>query len=270
MAVFCSKLWKSNAGLPPIGTSLNDCTWEQIRAISDAGLASVYFSDGDRKAVTLNGTVGSLPFSNVTHHCFIIGIDHNSEIEGEKRIHFQFGFSSLSDGVPLTFVDSGYNTSKTSGSWFNINNDGSNSGGWQNSRMRTAICPAFKKAMPSDLQEVLKTVTKYSDNTGGGTDAESYVTATTDDIFLLAEYEIFGTHTYANSAEKNYQAQYAWYAAGNLKSKNKHDAISTAAHWWGRSTRATTNNQFCITNASGKASFYSVLNSCGFAPCFCV
>ena len=186
--------------LPEIGTALNDMSWEDIRKISDAGLASSYFNVGDRKAVTLSGTAGSLSL-NDTYYCYIIGIDHNSAIEGTNCIHFQFGFDSLDGGNHIAFVDSGYNTQKTSGAWFNMNNTNSNSGGWNSSLMRTSICPAFKNAMPSDLQAVLKATTKYSDNTGGGSDTVSYVTATTDDIFLLSEFEVFGTRTYANSSE---------------------------------------------------------------------
>lgn len=258
-----------SSNLPEIGTPLNDMTWADIRAISDAGLASSYFNVGDRKAVTLNGTVGSLSLSG-TYYCYIIGIDHNSAIEGTNRIHFQFGKTALSGGTDICFVDSGYNSNITSGSWFNMNNSQSNSGGWNSSRMRTVICPAFKSAMPSDLQAVLKTVTKYSDNTGGGSDNASYVTATTDDIFLLSEWEVFGARTYANSAEQNYQAQYAYYSAGNSKVKYRHSATGSTAAWWFRSVRADNSIYFCRVNTSGSATSISANNSYGFAPAFCV
>ena len=204
--------------LPAVGTALNDISWADIKRISDAGLASNYFSVGDRKAVSLSGTVGSLSLSG-TYYCFILGFDHNSSREGTKRIHFQFGKTALSGGTDICFVDSGYNTDKSSGTWFNMNNSWSNSGGWNSSRMRTVVCPAFMNAMPSDLRNVLKTVTKYSDNTGGGSNTASYVTATTDTIFLLAEYEVFGTRSYANSAEQNYQAQYQYYKNGKESRK---------------------------------------------------
>ena len=82
---------------------------------------------------------------------------------------------------------------------------GTNVGGWKSSYMRTSIIPSFKQALSSDLRSVLKTVTIYSDNTGGGQDDSSYVTSTTDDIYLAAEFEIFGSRVMANSAEKNYQ-----------------------------------------------------------------
>lgn len=257
------------SNLPPIGTALNDMTWKQIRMISDAGLASSYFNVGDRKAVYLNGTAGSLAL-NGTYYCYIIGIDHNSAVEGTNRIHFQFGYSAASGGVHLAFIDSSYNNSKTSGSWFNMNNSASNSGGWNSSLMRTVICPAFKSAMPSDLQAVLKATTKYSDNTGGGSDTASYVTATSEEVFLLAEFEVFGARSYANSAEKNYQAQYAWYSAGNSKVRYRHSATGSTAYWWLRSVRAGTSYDFCDVNASGGAGNTNAHFSYGFAPAFCV
>lgn len=255
--------------LPAVGTALNDISWADIKRISDAGLASSYFSVGDRKAVALSGTVGSLSLSG-TYYCYIIGIDHNSGKEGTNRIHFQFGYSAASGGVHLAFIDSGYNSQKTSGAWFNMNNANSNSGGWNSSLMRTVICPAFKNAMPSDLQAVLKTVTKYSDNTGGGSNTASYVTATTDTIFLLAEWEVFGARSYANSAEQSYQVQYAWYSAGNSKVRYRHSATGSTAAWWLRSVRAGNSSSFCRVDTSGGAGGAVANNSLGFAPAFCV
>ena len=255
--------------LPAVGTALNDISWEDIKRISDAGKASSYFAVGDRKAVTLSGTVGSLSLSG-TYYCYIIGIDHNSGKEGTNRIHFQFGKTALSGGTDICFIDSGYGNSKTSGAWFNMNNSNTNSGGWKSSLMKTVICPAFKSAMPSDLQAVLKATTKYSDNTGGGSDTASYVTATSEEVFLLAEYEVFGARTYANSAEKNYQAQYAYYSASNSKVKYRHSSTGSTAHWWLRSVRADASYAFCIVYPSGSANNYHANYSYGFAPAFCV
>ena len=263
------KIHKIEEGLPAIGTALNDMSWADIRRISDAGLASSYFNVGDRKAVTLNGTVGSLSL-NGTYYCYIIGIDHNSAIEGTNRIHFQFGYTAASGGVHIAFTDSGYGDVHTSGLYFNMNSARSSSGGWVNSRMRTTIIPTFKACLPSDLQAVLKTVTKYSDNTGGGSDTASYVTATTDDIFLLSEWEVFGKKSYANSAEQNYQAQYAYYSAGNSKVRYRHSSTGSTAAWWLRSVRADNSSYFCRVATSGGAVSNYAKGSRGFAPCFCV
>lgn len=256
--------------LPPIGTALNDCTWEEIRAISDAGLASSYFSVGDRKAVILSGTVGSLSLSG-TYYCYIIGIDHNSSVEG-SAIHFQFGYTAASGGVHIAFVDSGYNSIKSSSSsyYFNMNSNYSNSGGWASSRMRNTIIPAFVACMPTALQNVLKPVTKYSDNTGGTSNKDSYVTATTDSVFLLSELEVFGTTNYANYAERNYQTQYAYYSAGNSKVKYQHSSTSSTAHWWLRSVHAGSSSNFCHVYTSGNTNYRDARYSIGFAPAFCV
>ena len=257
------------SNLPEIGTPLNDMTWADIRAISDAGLASSYFNVGDRKAVTLNGIVGNLSLSG-TYYCYIIGIDHNSAIEGTNRIHFQFGYTAASGGVHIAFTDAEYSYDHKPSSYFNMNNENSNRGGWANSRMRTTTIPAFKACLPAELQAALKTVTKYSDNTGGGSDTASYVTATTDDIFLLAEWEVFGARKYANSAEQNYQAQYAYYSAGNSKVRYRHSATGSEAYWWLRSVCAGYSNVFGMVDGDGSAAGNFADYSHGFAPAFCV
>lgn len=123
-------------------------------------------------------------------------------------------------------------------------------------------------ALPSDLRAVMQPMTIYTDNTGGGSDNASYVTKTTDYLPLLAEYEIFGTRSYANSAEKNYQAQYAYYSAGNSKVKYRHSATSSTAWWWGRSPICAASNSFCFVNATGYANYNGAGVSYGVAPAF--
>lgn len=254
---------------PSLDPVLDNNDWATISYASENGLAASTWSVGDRKAVALNGTAGSLSLSD-TYYCYIIGIDHNSAIEGTNRIHFQFGYTAASGGVHIAFIDSGYGSSYTSGSYFNMNNENRNSGGWANSRMRTTIIPTFKACLPSDLQACLKTVTKFSDNTGGGSNIASYVTATTDDIFLLSEWEVFGSRSYANSAEQNYQAQYAYYSAGNSKIRYRHSSNGSTAYWGLRSVNASYSNRFCFVNTSGIASYVNAYFSIGFAPAFCV
>ena len=124
--------------------------------------------------------------------------------------------------------------------------------------------------IPAALRAVLKSVTKYTDNTGGGSTEASAVTATTDYFFLLSEYEVFGSISYANSNESSKQAQYAYYSAGNSKIKYKHNGTSTAARWWLRSPRADSSSNFVCVNANGTVISTNAYNSLGFAPGFCV
>lgn len=58
--------------------------------------------------------------------------------------------------------------------------------------MRKTICPAFLAALPTAWQNIIAACTKYSDNTGGGSNTASYVTATSDKIWLLSEMEVQG------------------------------------------------------------------------------
>ena len=106
-------------------------------------------------------------------------------------------------------------------------------------------------ALPADLRAVMKSVSKYSDNTAAGYDTASYVRATTDWLFLLAEFEYHGSQRYANSAEQNYQKQYDYYKAGNRKVHYRHDSTGTAVAAWTRSALAGTADSFVRVNTDG-------------------
>lgn len=267
-----------------VSSTLNNNEWSVIKSVSDAGQGANYWSIGDRKAVTLNGTVGHLSLSNFTTYAFIIGFNHNASVEGENRIHFQLAKTALSGGTDVCFCDNQYapdNEWSTSGAgYFVMNEMGTKSGGWKSSQMRTNICGTSLSSysgtiiavIPAALRAVLKSVTKYTDNTanGGGSTA-SYVTATTDYFFLLSEFEVFGSIVYGNTYEASKQAQYAYYSAGNSKIKYKHNGMSTAARWWLRSPYANNSPYFVRVDAEGTATNGgNVSMSLGFAPGFCV
>ena len=262
-----------------VSSTLNNNEWSVIKSVSDAGQGANYWSIGDRKAVTLNGTVGKLSLSNVTTYAFIIGFNHNASVEGANRIHFQLAKTALSGGTDVCLCDSSYNSTVSTTGYFSMNSSRTNSGGWASSQMRTNICGTSLSSysgtiiavIPAALRAVLKPVTKYTDNTanGGGSTA-SYVTATTDYFFLLSEFEVFGSISYGNTNEKNKQAQYAYYSAGNSKIKYKHDGTSTAAFWWLRSPFASYSNGFVSVLTDGTVDYFYAGTSLGFAPGFCV
>ena len=269
----------SNVFLLSVDSVLNNNSWETIKKVSDAGQGENYWSIGDRKAVTLNGTVGHLSLSNVTIYAFIIGFNHNASVEGTNRIHFQFAKTALSGGMDVALCDNKYMSRPSVAGYFVMNASKTNSGGWKSSQMRTNICGTSLSnysgtiiaVIPAALRAVLKSVTKYTDNTAneGGSTA-SYVTATTDYFFLLSEFEVFGSCRHANSNESSKQAQYAYYSAGNSKIKYKHNGTSGAAYWWLRSPDASTFYGFVQVAAEGYSDTSNALDSYGFAPGFCV
>ena len=259
-------------------TSLNDNTWATIKEVSDAGQGENYWSVGDTKRITINGKVGNFTFSNLAIDAFIIGFNHNSSREGTNRIHFQIGKIG---GKDVCLCDSQYGSGQSGNGYFNMNPNNSNSGGWNGSYMRKTLLgnsgtpsspPAnsMLAALPSDLRAVMKSVTKYSDNTGGSPDNASYVTSTTDYLFLLAEFEYHGARSYANSAEKNFQLQYSYYKAGNSKVKYKHGETGTAAFHWCRSVYVGYTAYFCLVDTNGSASYTNANSSWGAAPGFTV
>ena len=259
-------------------TSLNDNTWATIKEVSDAGQGENYWSVGDTKRITINGKVGNFTFSNLAIDAFIIGFNHNSSREGTNRIHFQIGKIG---GKDVCLCDSQYGSGQSGNGYFNMNPNNSNSGGWNGSYMRKTLLgnsgtpsspPAnsMLAALPSDLRAVMKSVTKYSDNTGGSPDNASYVTSTTDYLFLLAEFEYHGARSYANSAEKNFQLQYSYYKAGNSKVKYKHGETGTAAAHWCRSVYVGGTYYFCLVGTGGGAGTGSASYSWGAAPGFTV
>ena len=256
---------------------LNNNDWDIISEVSSAGEAANYWSVGDRKQVTLNGTVGSCSFSNYSTYAFIIGFNHNSSREGSNKIHFQLAKTALSGGTDICFTDSSYNSSGSSAA-FRMNTSNTNSGGWEDSYMRNNICGTsktstsgrFMGAIPSALRNALKSVTKYTDNTGNASTSSSAVTATTDYIFLLSEYEVFGSCSIANSNEASRQQQYAYYSAGNSKVKYRHTSTSSTAYWWLRSASRGDSSAFACVGTSGNVNISYASGSLGVAPGFCV
>lgn len=241
--------------------SLANNTPDIIAAAAKSGQAANYWSVGDKVGIAVNGSFGGLSYNN-TVYAFILGFNHNSSVEGGNSIHFQFGKTAA--GVDIAFVNS-YGSTSTG---FCMNTSNTNSGGWNNSYMRKTICPAFLAALPTAWQNIIAACTKYSDNTGGGSNTASYVTATSDKIWLLSEMEVQGTRSYANSAEANYQKQYDYYRNGNSKVKYQHTATTSACFWWLRSVDASDTNFFCCVRTDGSASGSSAYGSYGFAPGF--
>ncbi len=295
----------------PAKKALNSQTWEEISQISEAGLGSEYWNIGDRKSITINGTVGTLAV-NTTLYVYILGFNHNSAKEG-SGVQFGTFKSNLSGGTDVCLIDSKYNGNggNIGEKKFAMNHWGSSSGayntnygGWKGCDARydilgstktapsgygitpttnrfgydapadTATVPVantLMSALPSDLRAVMKPITKYTDNKGGGSDIAVNITSSVDYLPLLSEYEIFGgSRSYANQFEKDYQVQYPYYSAGNSKVKYKHNFTGTAAAWWVRSPYYGDDSYFCYVGSSGSSDCAHSRFCWGFAPVFMV
>ena len=252
---------------PVISSVLNENSWDTIKWASKHNVGQNYWSVGDCKEITMAGklsdglTLTGYP-TGYPIWVYIIGFNHNAEKEG-NGIAFQ-GFKATNKGTDVCIVDGGYNSDKTTGTWFNMNNTSTNVGGWASCQMRQNIMPLIKAAFPADLRAVIKQSTIFTAPDTG--DVE--LTSTQDEIFLLAEFEIFGTKTSASTQEPNYLKQYSYYSAGNSKVKYKHDPVSSAAWWWERSPNSGYFGNFCIVSTSGGVGNATASYSYGVSPCF--
>jgi hypothetical protein len=284
MSVFFIRRGAAPILLPDKGKALNEYTWNEINKISASGLASEYWSVGDCKEIVLNGTIGTLPVENFKTCVFILGFNHNG---ASNTIDFGTFKSALSGGTDMCLIDSNYSATSTGGSkLFNMNHTAeSNVGGWKSSNIRydvlgstdvfdgdasetcatNPVSGTLMAALPVDLRSVMKPMAIRTNNTGAS-NADSVVTTTIDYLPLLAEFEIFGTRTYANQYENKYQAQYQYYKDGASSKKYRHTELTNSANWWGRSARGGYSSHFCC---SSHQSVYDYANkSLGLAPIF--
>lgn len=286
---------------------LNDYTWAEISAISQAGAGANLFSLGDMKAVELSGTCGTLSL-NTTLYAYIIGFDHNKGKEGSG---ITFGTWKTADGKDVCLVDANYGADKSDGTKaFNLNHWGESSspyntnyGGWKGCDARYDILGSTKTApsgygstpttsrvgydaptdtatspvantlmscLPSALRAVMKPITKYTNNTGNKSTAAANVTASVDYLPLLSQVEISNDSSNVNPTEASYQQQYAYYAAGNSKVKYKHSDNGAAAGWWERSPTSNSATTFRLVTTNGGISSNNSRYSYGLAPAFLV
>ena len=275
-SVECNGYQDYSVELSYVSDVLNDNSWEVIKRVADADEGANYWSVGDTKSIVLNGRIGILQTNNLSIDVFILGFNHNASREGQHRIHFAIGKVS---GKQVALCDSEYDD-YTSSTCFHMNSSDDNGGGWNQSYMRKTILGnsgspssppsnSLLAALPADLRAVMQSVNKYTDNTGHSSNSSGAVTATVDWLWLLAEFELYGSRTYANQYERNSQQQYDYFKAGNPKTFGKHNATGTVVWAWSRSP--TYNDYpFVVFYTDGTAGNHSAGYSAGLFAGFAV
>ena len=208
----------------------------------DFGSVHRKVSVGDQVTLALNGTNYTFDVIGFNHDTLTTSTAYGATTKtGKAGITFQ-----MHDLFATTYV---------------MNSSNTNSGGWKSSAMRTSTMATMKGYLPAAWQTAIKPVNKAS-GTGGG--SSSGTETISDNCFLLAEIEIFGSTTYSVSGEGT---QYAYYKAGNSKVKNKG---GSAYFWWERSPFSGSSNYFCRVSSNGNANGYTATSSFGVAFGFCV
>ena len=265
LTVQCT-ITKTAAPPPPpvISSVLNENSWDTIKWASKHNVGQNYWSVGDCKEVTMNGKVSDgLTLTDYATWVYIIGFNHNAEREG-NGIAFQ-GFKATDKGTSVCLADSKIGDASTTGTWFNINNTSTNVGGWASCQMRQNIMPIIKAALPADLRAVIEPSTIFTTQGSG----DGACTATKDEVFLLAEFEIFGKHKYASTEEANYLKRYEYYSNGGSAQNFRHNSVGTMAPYCIRSPYAGSDSAFCYVGGAGKTTTWgAAVEVHGVSPCF--
>ena len=126
-----------------------------------------------------------------------------------------------------------------------VNATNTNVGGWEKSELRGRLNSGdLWTLLPAELQSKVKSVTKMTDNKGGGTAGTP--SATTDKVFLLSSTEVW------DDLDSD-GIQYEYYKSKSVTSSNYSGASSSHNHW----TRSVDpGNSTSFRRASGDGYWY--------------
>jgi hypothetical protein len=185
--------------------TLEESTWEEINTASLDGSASKKWNVGDEKTITL--TTGE----QVTLQ--ILGFNHDDLANGSGKAGVTFGMKNLL------------------ATKYYMKFDGSNTGGWHSSHMRTSTMVTLLSQLPSDLRSVIKPVSKKATNGNKST----AITVSTDSLFLFANVELNGT---TDKGYVNEGTQYEYWLTRNTNAdriKKLSNGNGVIDNWWLRS-----------------------------------
>ena len=186
--------------------------------------AKDYFEIGNEKKIAID---------NEIYHVQIIGFDHDDKSDGPDKAGITVGLKEImTTNKPMT---STYN----------------NAGGWRDCEMRTYLNETVYNSLPSDLQTVIKTVNKISDN---GNKNTTTLNITRDKLFLFSTAEV-GLDVDGQGTK------YEFFSDNNSRSKKYLSGKSN--FWWLRSAYTNYTYFFCYVISNGYNYFHYANNTSG-------
>ena len=201
--------------LPEIGVKFNELSWYEINIISKRGLAKDYFNIRDIKELKVGDEI---------YHAQILGFNHDDKSDGSGKAGITIWFKEAITAEHV--MDSFY----------------TNIGGWKDSKMRIYLNKTVYNSLPSDLQTVIKTVNKVSDN---GDEYTTTLNVTQDKLFLFSNAEV-GLDTDGQGTK------YEYFSDKNSRVK-KYLSGSAVSCWWLRSASSCHTYYFCDIYGNGRA-----------------
>lgn len=154
-----------------------------------------------------------------------------------------------------------------------MNSNGSNSGSWAASQMRSTTMPQYLAKLPQATQNAIGYVQKVTgtyngSNSGGGN------SVTGDKCFLLSGKEVFGgsgvgNGSYCTTTEANATFQYQYFQSIATTPASRNINSSANQWWWLRSPDCNSSNGFCSVDA-GSSNAGSADGGLGVFAAFCI
>ena len=191
-----------------IAKDAKDWTLDEQEAVAEdiasKGEASPAYAKAE--AAMNAGTKFSMKLTNgKTLEYRIIGINHDDLADG-------FGKA----GLTFEAINNAMGQQR-------MNATDTNAGGWEKSELRGRLNTGdLWSLLPSELQSKVKSVTKMTDNQGGG--KAGTPSATTDKVFLLSTTEVYGDL-------QSDGFQYEYYKSKGVTKSNYSGASSSDYHW---------------------------------------
>ena len=233
-------------------------------------------------AITGIAKVGDT-FSDGTYTYTIIGInqDKPSDASGNLLNSSQYGdvLTVMPLGAPKGATNGQPVTMNAGGTPWGVNgapmnSNGSNSGSWAASQMRSTTMPQYLAKLPQATQNAIGYVQKVTGTCNRNNDGGSN-SVTGDKCFLLSAKEIFGGSGIiyglmctANEANATFQYQYFANIATTPASRNINSSASRQ-FWWLRSPNCGIISYFCSVG-EGSYDNKNASDSNGVFAAFCI
>ena len=150
---------------------------------------------------------------------------------------------------------------------------------WDGSPRQIWCNSTFKNALPAELVNLIKTVTKktwrYAHSSYSGYETYRTQQTTEEDCFLVSEFEVFGTQGLSTTdygAVGEDGTQYEYYKTTSNRIKYLGVSGTSANIWWLRSSLVSDsgNSLFSYVGTSGSVSASLASGTFGVAPGFCI
>ena len=226
--------------------TLKDNTWEQIKAASEGDAIPSTWKVGDEINITLSGTF------NETVTLQIWDFKHFDKSDGSGKAGIVFGMKHLMKNYQQ------------------MNSSNTNSGGWNNTTMKSTVMANILKSMPSNIQKYIKEVNTYA-NQGGSSSSSSKGLLSKDKVFLPGFTEVFGPSVWSSQSNtETNQKQFPIFTDNNSRIKKLSNGSGNDEYWWTRSPYYSNTDHFCGVYSGGSYYYGYASGSYGLCFCFCI